>query len=110
ASAFLVAAPGDLPQLHRRSLHDDLPIYGRYSTAPTQRRDSSTLKGRKAHQEYRFPTPVLTRQLTNIQMAAFTHAGKTRIANVGIDRKSTRLNSSHVKISYAVFCLKIKNI
>src|SRR5690606_40922432 len=25
---------------------------------------------------------------------------------VGIDRKSTRLNSSHVKISYAVFCLK----
>src|SRR5690606_39990795 len=24
------------------------------------------------------------------------------------DRKSTRLNSSHVKISYAVFCLKIK--
>src|SRR5690606_40286623 len=24
----------------------------------------------------------------------------------GIDRKSTRLNSSHVKISYAVFCLK----
>src|SRR5690606_40994397 len=27
----------------------------------------------------------------------------------GIDRKSTRLNSSHVKISYAVFCLKKKN-
>src|SRR5690606_41914659 len=26
----------------------------------------------------------------------------------GIDRKSTRLNSSHVKISYAVFCLKKK--
>src|SRR5690606_41947369 len=25
-----------------------------------------------------------------------------------IDRKSTRLNSSHVKISYAVFCLKTK--
>src|SRR5690606_41702887 len=25
---------------------------------------------------------------------------------VGRDRKSTRLNSSHVKISYAVFCLK----
>src|SRR5690606_39694791 len=25
------------------------------------------------------------------------------------DRKSTRLNSSHVKISYAVFCLKKKN-
>src|SRR5699024_9987764 len=27
-----------------------------------------------------------------------------------IDRKSTRLNSSHVSISYAVFCLKKKNI
>src|SRR5690606_39404909 len=27
----------------------------------------------------------------------------------GADRKSTRLNSSHVKISYAVFCLKKKN-
>src|SRR5207302_7500561 len=28
--------------------------------------------------------------------------------NVTVDRKSTRLNSSHVKISYAVFCLKKK--
>src|SRR5690606_41891282 len=28
--------------------------------------------------------------------------------HVGEDRKSTRLNSSHVKISYAVFCLKKK--
>src|SRR5690625_6145045 len=27
-----------------------------------------------------------------------------------LDRKSTRLNSSHVAISYAVFCLKKKNI
>src|SRR5690606_6680671 len=30
-------------------------------------------------------------------------------AEAGEDRKSTRLNSSHVKISYAVFCLKKKN-
>src|SRR3712207_8485363 len=29
---------------------------------------------------------------------------------VGIDRKSTRLNSSHANISYAVFCLKNKII
>src|SRR2546427_9317357 len=28
----------------------------------------------------------------------------------GIDRKSTRLNSSHSQISYAVFCLKKKKI
>src|SRR3712207_8988923 len=27
---------------------------------------------------------------------------------VGVDRKSTRLNSSHANISYAVFCLKKK--
>src|SRR5699024_11244261 len=29
-------------------------------------------------------------------------------AHAGADRKSTRLNSSHVSISYAVFCLKKK--
>src|SRR5699024_11829406 len=29
---------------------------------------------------------------------------------LAIDRKSTRLNSSHVSISYAVFCLKKKKI
>src|SRR2546426_6733156 len=28
---------------------------------------------------------------------------------LGVDRKSTRLNSSHLVISYAVFCLKKKN-
>src|SRR5690606_41885679 len=33
---------------------------------------------------------------------------KAGIAGVKADRKSTRLNSSHVKISYAVFCLKKK--
>src|SRR5690606_40479737 len=35
--------------------------------------------------------------------------GSKRVfADRGLDRKSTRLNSSHVKISYAVFCLKKK--
>src|SRR5690606_42158049 len=32
----------------------------------------------------------------------------TTLADPAVDRKSTRLNSSHVKISYAVFCLKKK--
>src|SRR2546430_6795095 len=32
------------------------------------------------------------------------------IAILFLDRKSTRLNSSHSQISYAVFCLKKKNI
>src|SRR5688572_32400571 len=31
------------------------------------------------------------------------------LASTGKDRKSTRLNSSHSQISYAVFCLKKKN-
>src|SRR3712207_9172291 len=33
---------------------------------------------------------------------------KLRLLNGGQDRKSTRLNSSHANISYAVFCLKKK--
>src|SRR5690606_39862911 len=33
-------------------------------------------------------------------------AATTRKLTTAGDRKSTRLNSSHVKISYAVFCLK----
>src|SRR5207248_11740538 len=32
------------------------------------------------------------------------------LAGLGLDRKSTRLNSSHRTISYAVFCLKKKTI
>src|SRR5207249_10121020 len=34
---------------------------------------------------------------------------RMRASGPGPDRKSTRLNSSHVSISYAVFCLKKKN-
>src|SRR3712207_8171107 len=32
-----------------------------------------------------------------------------RVRSLCLDRKSTRLNSSHANISYAVFCLKKKN-
>src|SRR3712207_6964776 len=35
--------------------------------------------------------------------------GPGRLGPGGLDRKSTRLNSSHANISYAVFCLKKKN-
>src|SRR3712207_8308580 len=38
---------------------------------------------------------------------AFREVAK-RSAVLGLDRKSTRLNSSHANISYAVFCLKKK--
>src|SRR5690606_40462650 len=34
--------------------------------------------------------------------------GRVHLLDAPRDRKSTRLNSSHVKISYAVFCLKKK--
>src|SRR3712207_9074829 len=36
------------------------------------------------------------------------HVAELRGADRGEDRKSTRLNSSHANISYAVFCLKKK--
>src|SRR5690606_39743529 len=36
-------------------------------------------------------------------------AERRRDRHGSVDRKSTRLNSSHVKISYAVFCLKKKS-
>src|SRR2546426_6990210 len=43
-------------------------------------------------------------------VAALEAAGSPpRVSGVDRDRKSTRLNSSHLVISYAVFCLKKKN-
>src|SRR5690606_41626250 len=47
-----------------------------------------------------------------VWLLAFPHRFNTRAGRghaLCRDRKSTRLNSSHVKISYAVFCLKKKN-
>src|SRR5438477_2847874 len=50
----------------------------------------------------------------DLHRAAANIAGHLRrepvsTAVVALDRKSTRLNSSHMSISYAVFCLKKKN-
>src|SRR5690606_41526667 len=45
------------------------------------------------------------------QLGDTLSGGEQQMLAVGralVDRKSTRLNSSHVKISYAVFCLKKK--
>src|SRR5438034_7090685 len=43
-------------------------------------------------------------------LLALRHAERTGQGQVvDLDRKSTRLNSSHTVISYAVFCLKKKN-
>src|SRR5690349_22324473 len=72
-----------------------------------------------------FPYTTLFRSKSLFRENAFTSASgaSTRGAPLGqrpthfapsftapsADRKSTRLNSSHVEISYAVFCLKKKN-
>src|SRR5436309_6213880 len=51
------------------------------------------------------------RQVSASQYQQCMHSHPTRRSGrygATADRKSTRLNSSHVKISYAVFCLKKK--
>src|SRR5207248_8111729 len=44
-----------------------------------------------------------------VEWAAACGPWATPVYRGGVDRKSTRLNSSHRTISYAVFCLKKKN-
>src|SRR5207302_2670903 len=54
-------------------------------------------------------TPSLRRRKMKVSIAVETFIFLLRKLGVREgDRKSTRLNSSHVKISYAVFCLKKK--
>src|SRR5258707_4787349 len=57
----------------------------------------------------RAQSPDLEKPLLNIDedISAFAFAPDGEGGNV-LDRKSTRLNSSHANISYAVFCLKKK--
>src|SRR5207302_6308993 len=46
--------------------------------------------------------------ISNYRSVADRNHRNLRMSRNRSDRKSTRLNSSHVKISYAVFCLKKK--
>src|SRR5690606_40372342 len=71
------------PEIYTLSLHDALPIWSK-----------------PAHAGF---LPKLVQLLFYFLLTA-PGSG----AADGQDRKSTRLNSSHVKISYAVFCLKKK--
>src|SRR2546430_7174516 len=63
----------------------------------------------RTHLKYRnasvFGLSALAR---NVLAVTFLSSWKLFLTKVG-DRKSTRLNSSHSQISYAVFCLKKKN-
>src|SRR3712207_8590224 len=52
--------------------------------------------------------PVLVQPAAPGQLVQLAvHVGHA-LVDAGLDRKSTRLNSSHANISYAVFCLKKK--
>src|SRR2546429_9944078 len=59
-----------------------------------------------------FPYTTLFRSIGRAMVEAFAREGARVVVadldEAGIDRKSTRLNSSHGYISYAVFCLKKK--
>src|SRR3712207_7987562 len=67
-------------------------------------RDHSEQRGQRPHlaDAPQLVQEVLERELVFAQLAL----ERTRL--VLLDRKSTRLNSSHANISYAVFCLKKK--
>src|SRR5437870_10907753 len=52
--------------------------------------------------------PLLTEICNRLNLAEDAAALRNQ-QKLTVDRKSTRLNSSHVAISYAVFCLKKKN-
>src|SRR5690606_40609421 len=91
------------------SLHDALPIFlaGR---AARQRRAGE----RRAGTAGRNTSRHVRLRRASCALTLSRRAGRTRAAVADGsavargDRKSTRLNSSHVKISYAVFCLKKK--
>src|ERR1035438_10759988 len=53
-----------------------------------------------------FPYPTLFRSVRHHHAAHGRRGAARRAAPAQLDRKSTRLNSSHLGISYAVFCLK----
>src|SRR5207248_11266054 len=79
------------------SLHDALPIFA----SPALRRAASTLWGMPLN---------ANGEIIGVLVVGFTKPYEwlptEREMMRAIDRKSTRLNSSHRTISYAVFCLK----
>src|SRR5690625_5698544 len=56
--------------------------------------------------EFNNSDPILDTELAYLRVS-FIHQSVSP-SGTSLDRKSTRLNSSHVAISYAVFCLKKK--
>src|SRR5438034_2090432 len=81
-------------EIYTLSLHDALPIYGLGSIQSLNLR---LLINAENHGLIR-----------RMQVQADNIADLFNEERMGRDRKSTRLNSSHTVISYAVFCLKKK--
>src|SRR3712207_7157396 len=84
-------------EIYTLSLHDALPIFARRDGLPE--RAGADLDQRPCE-------PLPARRGPG--RAGRDGPGRQRRRAPG-DRKSTRLNSSHANISYAVFCLKKKN-
>src|SRR3712207_8122518 len=86
-------------EIYTLSLHDALPIFARDRAASGR----TTAKRPPGSRDRRRDPYVLPGSGTTPQPGP-----GSRICRG--DRKSTRLNSSHANISYAVFCLKKKKI
>src|SRR5260221_4402657 len=94
-------------EIYTLSLHDALPISG---AAPRRARprDQSRIAAGHRHRASRHG---LWREQGRRHLPHQTDRGRLRERLDRLqDRKSTRLNSSHTVISYAVFCLKKKQL
>src|SRR5699024_12545524 len=92
------------------SLHDALPIYNAWDFDQNFRTDESknafvAHPQKRKHPDFRRQYPSLKRFGLKENNRVFQYLGAPSPRNSLKDRKSTRLNSSHVSISYAVFCL-----
>src|SRR5207302_10431168 len=92
------------PESCTLSLHDALPISDQGH--PAGQRLPGQPHGLEDERDAR--QRVDHRQPVHVRRPAHRAADHRPFALDELDRKSTRLNSSHVKISYAVFCLKKK--
>src|SRR5690606_41685869 len=92
------------------SLHDALPIFEARHVAPASVRAAVApeVRGEGGDAEVRQTLAERRVQAAVLAEVVHEHRCGQRLGGLPADRKSTRLNSSHVKISYAVFCLKKK--
>src|SRR5206468_5309319 len=98
------------PQLHTLSLHDALPISAQTSPTVRNAANSITAEGVRRHIGVLADDSMLGRATPSPQLEQAASYVADQFRGFGLDRKSTRLNSSHDQISYAVFCLKKKII